>query len=146
MEEIVNWHWWMYAAIALFILELFTPGFILACLGIGSITASLLAYVGFGIDAQLIGFAASTLLSLFLIRPMLYKKGGVKDKIKTNTDALINRDAKVSEEINPDKNTGRVSIDGDIWRAKSSSGELIEQNKQVIVISIESTIVTVKIK
>ena len=77
---------------------------------------------------------------------MLYKKGGVKDKIKTNTDALINRDAKVSEEINPDKNTGRVSIDGDIWRAKSSSGEIIEQNKQVIVISIESTIVTVKIK
>jgi membrane protein implicated in regulation of membrane protease activity len=77
---------------------------------------------------------------------MLYKKGGSEDKIKTNTDALINRDAKVVEEINPDKNTGRVSIDGDLWRAKSSSGELIEQNKQVIVISIESTIVTVKIK
>ena len=59
---------------------------------------------------------------------------------------MINRYAKVVEEINPDKNTGRVSIDGDLWRAKSSSGELIEQNKQVIVISIESTIVTVKIK
>tara|TARA_B110000967_G_C18714390_1_gene474382 strand:+ start:32 stop:472 length:441 start_codon:yes stop_codon:yes gene_type:complete len=144
MEEIFNWHWWMYAAILLFILELFTPGFILACLGVGAVTASFLAYIGFNLDTQLIGFAVTTLLSLFIIRPMLYKKGAAQDKIKTNTDALINRTARVTEEINWEVNSGRVSIDGDIWRAKSSSEEIIIVNEQVIVESIESTIVTVK--
>ena len=144
MEEIVNWHWWMYAAILLFILELFTPGFILACLGVGAVTASFLAYIGFNLDTQLIGFAVTTLLSLFIIRPMLYKKGAAQDKIKTNTDALINRTARVTEEINWEVNSGRVSIDGDIWRAKSSSEEIIIVNEHVIVESIESTIVTVK--
>tara|TARA_B110001469_G_C9333263_1_gene177415 strand:- start:56 stop:496 length:441 start_codon:yes stop_codon:yes gene_type:complete len=144
MEEIFNWHWWMYAAILLFILELFTPGFILACLGVGAVTASFLAYIGFNLDTQLIGFAVTTLLSLFIIRPMLYKKGAAQDKIKTNTDALINRTARVTEEINWEVNSGRVSIDGDVWRAKSSSEEIIIVNEQVIVESIESTIVTVK--
>ena len=144
MEEIFNWHWWMYAAILLFILELFTPGFILACLGVGAVTASFLAYIGFNLDIQLIGFAVTTLLSLFIIRPMLYKKGAAQDKIKTNTDALINRTARVTEEINWEVNSGRVSIDGDVWRAKSSSEEIIIVNEQVIVESIESTIVTVK--
>jgi len=144
MEEIFNWHWWMYAAILLFILELFTPGFILACLGVGAVTASFLAYIGFNLDTQLIGFAVTTLLSLFIIRPILYKKGAAQDKIKTNTDALINRTARVTEEINWEVNSGRVSIDGDIWRAKSSSEEIIIVNEHVIVESIESTIVTVK--
>ncbi len=142
MEEILNWHWWMYAAILLFIIELFTPGFIVACLGIGSVFASLVAYLGFDLDSQLISFAITTLLSLFIIRPMLYPKGGVSDKIKTNDEALINRKARVTEEINSQTNSGRVSIDGDVWRAKSD--ENIAVNSQVQVISINSTIVTVK--
>ena len=144
MEEILNWHWWMYAAIILFIIELFTPGFIVACLGIGSVIASLIAYIGLDLDAQLIGFAVSTLLSLFVIRPMLYNKNGAEDKIQTNTEALIGRKARVTEIINSTLNTGRVSIDGDVWRAKSVDGETIEINNQVQVLSINSTIVTVK--
>jgi len=144
MEEILNWHWWMYAAIILFIIELFTPGFIVACLGIGSVIASLIAYIGLDLDAQLMGFAASTLLSLFVIRPILYNKKGDENKIQTNTEALIGRKARVTETINSTINTGRVSIDGDVWRAKSVDGETIEINNQVQVLSINSTIVTVK--
>jgi membrane protein implicated in regulation of membrane protease activity len=144
MEEILNWHWWMYAAILLFIIELFTPGFIVACLGIGSVCASLIAYFGFDLDSQLICFAITTLLSLFIIRPMLYNKAGAVDKIKTNDEALIGRQARVTEEINSTTNTGRVSVDGDLWRAKSSNNEIIKENEQVSVTSINSTIVTVK--
>tara|TARA_B110000977_G_C10959029_1_gene447770 strand:- start:25 stop:465 length:441 start_codon:yes stop_codon:yes gene_type:complete len=144
MDEILNWHWWMYAAIVLFIIELFTPGFIVACLGIGSVLAALLAYLGFDLDVQLITFAATTLLSLFIIRPILYNKNGAVDKIKTNDEALINRKATVTEEINSTINSGRVSIDGDLWRAESNTNEIIDVHTQVQVTSIKSTIVTVK--
>jgi membrane protein implicated in regulation of membrane protease activity len=144
MDEILNWHWWMYAAIVLFIIELFTPGFIVACLGIGSVLAALLAYLGFDLDVQLITFAAATLLSLFVIRPILYNKNGAVDKIKTNDEALINRKATVTEEINSTINSGRVSIDGDLWRAESNTNEIIDVHTQVQVTSIKSTIVTVK--
>ena len=144
MDEILNWHYWMYAAVLFFILEVFTPGFILACLGLGSLVAAITAYMGFNIDAQFISFSLSTLISLFLIRPLLYKKGEKQDKIKTNTEALIGRVGSVSETIDNSSKSGRVLIDGDQWKALSYNNEIIELNDQVEVISIDSTIITVK--
>ena len=144
MDEILNWHWWMYAAVLFFIIEVFTPGFIVACLGLGSLVAAITAYMGYNIDAQFIAFSASTLISLFLIRPLLYKKGEKQDKIKTNTEALIGRVGNVSETIDNSSKSGRVLIDGDQWKALSHNNEIIELNAQVEVISIDSTIITVK--
>ena len=144
MDEILNWHWWMYAAVLFFIIEVFTPGFIVACLGLGSLVAAITAYMGYNIDAQFIAFSASTLISLFLIRPLLYKKGEEQDKIKTNTEALIGRVGSVSETIDNSSKIGRVLIDGDQWKALSHNNEIIELNDQVEVISIVSTIITVK--
>ena len=144
MDEILNWHWWMYIAVLFFIIEVFTPGFILACLGLGSLVAAITAYMGYNIDAQFISFSVSTLISLFLIRPLLYKKGEKQDKIKTNTEALIGRVGSVSETIVNSSKSGRVLIDGDQWKALSHNNQIIELNAQVEVISIDSTIITVK--
>ena len=144
MDEILNWHWWMYVAVLFFIIEVFTPGFIVACLGLGSLVAAITAYMGCNIDAQFIAFSASTLISLFLIRPLLYKKGEKQDKIKTNTEALIGRVGSVTETIDNSFKSGRVLIDGDQWKAFSHNNEIIELNDQVEVISIDSTIITVK--
>ncbi len=144
MEDILNWHMWMYAAILFFIIELFTPGFIIACLGLGSVAGALSAYLGFDIDYQLISFAIITTISLFIIRPLLYKKNKSDDLIKTNTDALIGRKATVVEQIDNKYNKGRVSIDGDQWKALSISEHSINMGEIVEVVSIDSTIVTVK--
>ena len=144
MDEILNWHWWMYIAVLFFIIEVFTPGFIVACLGLGSLVAAITAYMGYNIDAQFISFSVSTLISLFLIRPLLYKKGEKQDKIKTNTEALIGRVGSVSETIVNSSKSGRVLIDGDQWKALSHNNQIIELNAQVEVISIDSTIITVK--
>lgn len=144
MDEILNWHWWMYIAVLFFIIEVFTPGFIVACLGLGSLVAGITAYMGYNIDAQFISFSVSTLISLFLIRPLLYKKGEKQDKIKTNTEALIGRVGSVSETIVNSSKSGRVLIDGDQWKALSHNNQIIELNAQVEVISIDSTIITVK--
>ena len=127
-----------------FIIEVFTPGFIVACLGLGSLVAAITAYMGYNIDAQFISFSVSTLISLFLIRPLLYKKGEKQDKIKTNTEALIGRVGSVSETIDNSSKNGRVIIDGDQWKALSQNNQIIELNAQVEVISIDSTIITVK--
>ena len=75
---------------------------------------------------------------------MLYKKGEKQDKIKTNTEALIGRVGSVSETIDNSSKSGRVLIDGDQWKALSYNNEIIELNDQVEVISIDSTIITVK--
>ena len=141
MEEILQWHWWMYIGLLLFILEVFTPGFILACLGIGSFIAALSAFLGCSMDIQLLVFSLSTLVSLFLIRPILYKKS--ESKLKTNTEALIGRVGTVSEKIDY-FTSGRVSIDGDQWKAISATSIALEPPEKVVVTEINSTIITVK--
>ena len=58
------WLLWGLAAIALFILELFTPGFVLACFGIGAGFAVFPALVGLGLTWQLIFFAIGRSLTI----------------------------------------------------------------------------------
>ena len=41
-------------------------------------------------------------------------------------------------------NSGRVKIDGDVWRAIASKGEIIEIGEEAIVEQVNSTILTVK--
>ena len=96
------------------------------------------------IDAQLITFAISTSVSLFIIRPILLKRGDNEEKIKTNTDALIGRTGTVVEAIDNNTQKGRVLIDGDQWKAYSNTTEFIPENTKVEVTSIDSTILTVK--
>jgi len=142
MDEILNWHWWIYIGIFLFILEVFTPGFILACLGIGSFMGGIPAFLGFSLNIQLLVFSICTLISLFILRPILYRKG--VSKLKTNSEALIGREGTVSEMIDSNSSSGRVTIDGDQWKAISETGSNLELNDKVLVTKINSTIITVK--
>ena len=65
-----------------------------------------------------------------------------KYEVLTNADALVGRQAIVTEEINPDKNTGRVKIDGDDWKAEAA--EFIAVGEKVEVVSRDSIILNVK--
>ena len=42
-------------------------------------------------------------------------------------------------EIDPKKNTGRVRVDYDEWRAESESGEIIPEGTPIFVTGIEGT-------
>ena len=70
-----------------------------------------------------------------------YKKAA---HIKTNIDRMIGKTGKVTETIDVYKNEGRVAIDGDEWKAISDDKSIIEKDKVVEVINIESIIITVK--
>jgi membrane protein implicated in regulation of membrane protease activity len=60
----------------------------------------------------------------------------------SNADALIGREGRVRETIEAD-GFGRVAIDGDVWKAKSQTGEAISAGTAVKVVNRESTIITV---
>jgi membrane protein implicated in regulation of membrane protease activity len=66
------------------------------------------------------------------------------DKIKTNVDALVGMKGRVIEAINLEKNTGRVFVSGDDWRAESENGEVIQKDEQIEVKQVNSTILIVK--
>ena len=134
---------WLITALILLIVEIFTVSFGVVCFSLGAVFAALGAYLGLSVLWQLLIFSVVSFIAFAFIRPFvvkfLLKK---KDEVLTNADAIVGRLAVVTEEINPDKNTGRVKIDGDDWKAESS--EIIAVGEKVEVISRDSIILKVK--
>jgi len=135
-----TWHILIAIGIIAFIAEIFTAGFISGAVGIGLIFAAIGNYFGLEVKWQILLFAFGVALTYFLIRPIINRK----DKVKTNQDALINKNGTVTEEIHPIKNTGRIKIDGDDWKAKSLNNEIIQIGTIVTVVEIESIVLIVK--
>lgn len=138
------WQIWVIAALLLFILEIFTAGFAVACFSIGALAAAVAAALGATILWQVVIFAIGSLIALVVVRPIVIRLFGKKDHTPTNTDALIGRSGRVSETIDPETGKGRVAIDGDDWKAVSEDGSAIEKGTKVEVVSRESVIITVK--
>ena len=70
--------------------------------------------------------------------------GKFTDKeVATNADALIGRQALVSEEIKPVVG-GRVKVDGDDWKAVTADGKSVEAGKAVKILKVDSVILTVE--
>ena len=132
------WHTWLIIAGILFILEIFTPGFVVACFGIGCLAGALMDYLHLGFEYQIIAFSVVSLVLFFTLRPIvvkhLYKTA---EDIKTNVDALIDQIGVVDEKIDPIEHTGRVIVGGDNWKALSLNDEVIEKGEKVQVKKID---------
>lgn len=139
------WHIWIIVALIFFIMEIFTPGFAVACLSIGSIGGSIASACGLEFKFQILVFAIATLLAFVLVRPVVLKVFHNKSKeVLTNVDALVGRQAIVSEEIVPIVG-GRVKVDGDDWKAISADGRPVSAGTPVRILKVESVILTVEI-
>lgn len=134
---------WLIIALVLLIVEIFTASFGVICFSLGAAAAGLGAYLGLSHLWQLFIFSVVSFVAFVFVRPFivkfLLKK---KDDVLTNADAIVGRKAIVTEEINPDKNTGRVKIDGDDWKAEAS--EIIAVGEKVEVVNRDSIILKVK--
>ncbi|GAD05464.1 hypothetical protein HQ45_08665 [Porphyromonas crevioricanis] len=138
------WQWWLLGAILLFVLEIFTPGFVLACFGVASLLGMFAALLGLGVLWQVIAFCIGALLSLVFIRPFVRRISQKKKGTNTGADALIGRCVKVTERINSTESTGRVAVDGDSWKANSIDGSTIEVGTDVKIVGRESIILYVE--
>lgn len=146
--EVMNleaWHIWVIVAIVLFIAEIFTPGFLLACFGVACLAAGLVSFFGLRIEVQIITFSISTIVVFFGIRPFMLKYFySSAAKIKTNVDALVGKTGIVSERIDPNTNKGRVIVGGEDWKGVSIDETVIEVGEKITVVKVDGTKLLVK--
>lgn len=140
-----EWHIWVIVAILLFIGEIFTPAFLLACLGMGCLASALCAAVGWGLKGQLVGFILGTMTSYFGVRPFFQKvMRRSSDKTKTNVEGLIGKVGQVSVTVDHLAPSGRVLVGGDDWRAVHAGEGRLEPGTRVVVRRIEGTTLVVQ--
>ena len=138
------WQLWAVVAVVCLILELTAGDFFIMCFSIGAVFATIAAACGIGFYWQLAIFALFTLISLFLVRPIALRYLHKNDQYReSNADAIIGRRGRVVEAIEAG-GYGRVAIDGDVWKALTTSEEAFPVGTFVRVVSRESTIITVE--
>jgi membrane protein implicated in regulation of membrane protease activity len=132
------WALWVILGVVFFIVEIFTPGFIVATFGIGCLLGAIPAYFHAHILWQLATFSAGTLVAFFAVRPLYLKFIFPPQKqVPTNVQALIGQQALVIEPIEPVKNKGRVKIGGEDWKAKTKNNQSIPKGTIVKIVDLE---------
>ena len=138
------WQLWAIVAVICLILELSSGDFFIICFSIGAVFAAIGAALSLNFYWQLALFALFTVVALFTVRPIALRYLHKNEPNKpSNADALLGRTGRVAESI-PADGTGYVQIDGDQWRAVSSTKTPIDQGVSVRVVGRESTIITVE--
>lgn len=112
-------------AIAVFIAaEAATVGLVSIWFAVGALGALITSVLGAKLWLQILVFAALTVITLLLTRPLVSKYINGKSQ-PTNADRLIGAKCIVTEEINNLTGTGAVNAGGKIWTARSADDSII---------------------
>lgn len=137
--------WWLWFLLAAFLLvgEILTFGFFLLWFGIGAVAAGVCALLGLGLVWQLTVFFLGSLILLALSKKVADRISYEQPQGVGATRFLGSR-CVVLEAIDNLKNTGRVRMGKEEWRAESESGLPIPKGLEVIVTAVSGTHLIVK--
>jgi membrane protein implicated in regulation of membrane protease activity len=139
------WHMWVIAGLVLWIIEIFTPGFVVGVFGTACLIVAPFVGADVTVKMQLLVFGIATAFLSLGIRPLILKYAyGREAKIKTNVDALVGKSALVTEVIDNASGTGRVRIGGEVWLAVTLDDSRIEIGQKVTVREIDGSKVVVE--
>lgn len=137
------WQTWLIAAGVFLILEIFTMGFLVFWLSIGSLLAMLISFVTNSIIIQTTVFVISSGLLIFLTKPFV-KKFTENDTTKTNVYSLVGKKAIVVEDIHWTTGNGQIKFEGQVWSARTEEQVNISKGTEVEIIRIEGVKAFVK--
>lgn len=132
--------WWIWMILAaLFVVgEIFTAAFFLLWFGVGAAAAGIIALFGAGFGIQLVAFIVVS-LALVAASRRFADRFTRKQPPGIGADRFIGESCVVVEKIDNAKNTGRVRMDREEWRAESGSGRIIPAGAPVVVVRVSGT-------
>jgi membrane protein implicated in regulation of membrane protease activity len=122
VDAVADWVLWVVAAGALLLAELLTLTFVLGLFSVAALVGAVLALVGAPVVGQLAGFAATSGLLWWLVKP-LERMHRRQPALATGTAALPGRKGLVTEEVSA--HAGRVKLGGESWAARPLSPGLV---------------------
>jgi membrane protein implicated in regulation of membrane protease activity len=131
---------WLAVAFVAAVIEVSVPHFGSAFVSVGAIAAAASAFFGFGVPVQIATFAVVMIVSLVMLRSTLVGYLGGKG-VPSRTDPLIGRQGLVTHDIDPTIGTGRVTVAGEDWAARST--EVIAAGAKVRVVGADGIVLEV---
>ena len=109
---------WLVVFVACIAIEIITMGLTTIWFAGGALVAAIGAAMGAPIWLQAVFFGAVSLVLLYFTRPVAVKYFN-KDRVKTNAESLVGKQAIVISEIDNLQGIGQVSVNGQEWSART---------------------------
>lgn len=109
---------WLIIFVACIVIEIITMGLTTIWFAGGSLVAAVSAAFSAPLWLQLLLFVAVSFVLLYFTRPIAVKYFN-KDRIKTNVESLIGKQAIVISEIDNLQGIGQVTVGGREWSART---------------------------
>lgn len=130
------WIVWVAAMVIFAIVEAATANLVSVWFVGGSLAALIVLLLGGNVWVQLAAFLVVSAVMLALIRPFA-RKFVVPRKTATNADMALGKEAYVTETVDNLRETGAVKLDGKIWTARSTSGDILPAGTLIRVVKLE---------
>ncbi|MDE6890924.1 MAG: NfeD family protein [Lachnospiraceae bacterium] len=124
---------WLVVFVACIAIEIITMGLTTIWFAGGALFAAIGAAVGAPIWLQAVFFGAVSLVLLYFTRPIAVKYFN-KDRVKTNAESLVGKQAIVISEIDNLQGIGQVSVNGQEWSARTVEEGVTLQTGSVVVV------------
>lgn len=132
------WQMWLIIAGVCFIIEMATVGFFIFWFGVGALISMVVSIFFPGnILLQAIVFIISSVILLFLTKPLVNKFTKKDKKIETNAYSIIGKKGIVVQDINPTFGVGQIKVAGEVWSAKTTDESTIKKGTQIEVKQID---------
>lgn len=109
---------WLIVFVACILIELITLGLTTIWFAGGALIAAIGAAFGAPLWLQAVLFGAVSLVLLYFTRPVAVKYFN-KDRVKTNAESLVGKQAIVISEIDNLQGIGQVTVGGQEWSART---------------------------
>ncbi len=135
---------WLVILIIAVVVEVLTMGLTTIWFAGGALVAIVATLLHAPIAVQVVLFFIISLLLLFFTRPVAVKYFN-KDRVKTNVESLVGKQAIVISEINNIQGIGQVTVGGQQWSARSMNDNIVIPVGAVVnVLSINGVKLIVK--
>lgn len=118
---------WLVLLIIFIVIELATMGLTTIWFAGGALLAAVAAAIHAPLVVQVALFLVVSIVLLFFTRPLAVKYFN-KDRIKTNVESMVGRQAIVISEVDNLEGIGQVTVGGQEWTARS-----MDDNQKIAV-------------
>jgi len=127
---------WIVVIIICLIIEGITMGLTSIWFAAAAFITMLISLTGISLPAQIGIFIILSALMLIFLYPIIRDKVK-KSNVKTNYESIIGKQGIVTKSIDNYQALGQVKVSGQIWTARSTNDEKIEEGSYVKVVDVK---------
>ncbi len=137
---------WLLLLIVMIVTELITMGLTTIWFAGGAIIAIILAVLHVPVAIQIAAFLVVSIVLLIFTRPIAVKYFN-HDRLKTNVESMIGRQAVVISEIDNLNGIGQIQVNGQEWSARTvEDGQVIPVGEVVVIKAVSGVKLIVELK